>query len=943
MKIKSKNTSKKSTKKKIFLFSKRALLLAIGSTLLGSSIASATIPEGTAANNGIAIGTGSDAGNENGVAIGSSGKNSIWWQKEGAKGATAKGTNSVAIGGGSLVDTINDYTATGSNLNTHLSVIANPGLTIDEYETDKKDNRKGLSKGDARFRSGGSVAIGEAARTRYEGSVAIGKLAHANAWRTVAIGPESIANRHGAIAIGEYSYSYGSATVAIGEYTQASGEHGVAIGNNANALNMHAAAFGSSTYARGQGSLAAGTFANAKADSSIAISAGVLGSEEGSNPLNDPVGATTTGQYSIAMGYMPRANNMYSTAIGYKAVTNGGWSNAIGYTAEATGKGSNAIGSVAHSIGESSNAIGDNALSTGKNSVAIGTYANSQGISSIAISVGSYDPKEPKIATNSKGDYSIAMGYRTNSGGVASIAIGDQTSSKGDYSTALGMLSQSSGNYSAALGRESKSSGLYSTALGSYAEATGQGSVALGYGASAWAPDDIKEKEAVDSVAIGALADTGKLKSAVALGSHSIAEAAVPTPSYELKYKDANGTDQTTILSFAGTNPQSTVSVGSKGNERTITNVAAGRISATSTDAINGSQLYALAGVVQGNTQWITNYKAPEIPDTSSLTTQIQSIKSQLGTINQQIENIQSNPGTSGGTDPQITTNKNNIEGNRQNIEKNTNAIADNRRDIDTNTKNIAGNTSAINDLQNQMGSIDGRIDHLDRRIDRVGAGAAALAALHPLDFDPDDKWDFTAGYGNYNGADAVAIGAFYRPNEDTMFSIGTSLGGGENMINAGVTIKLGQGNHISTSRVAMAKEMRDMKELLAQQAAEIARLKQMHNMSFDDQLSELFPDIAENHWAYEYVTKIAGNGIVEGYPDGLFKGDRMMTRYEFAAIVYRMMQLGKGANDKEMSKLVKEFGPELKYIRIDTIHKDKDGNPTVQRVRITDYAKTHA
>ena len=136
---------------------------------------------------------------------------------------------------------------------------------------------------------------------------------------------------------------------------------------------------------------------------------------------------------------------------------------------------------------------------------------------------------------------------------------------------------------------------------------------------------------------------------------------------------------------------------------------------------------------------------------------------------------------------------------------------------------------------------------------------------------------------------------------------------------------------------------MRDMKELLAKQSAEIARLKQMHNMNFDDQLSELFPDVAENHWAYEYVTKIAGNGIVEGYPDGLFKGDRMMTRYEFTAIVYRMMQLGKGANNQEMSKLVKEFGPELKYIRIDAVHKDKDGNPTVQRVRVTEYGKTHA
>lgn len=250
--------------------------------------------------------------------------------------------------------------------------------------------------------------------------------------------------------------------------------------------------------------------------------------------------------------------------------------------------------------------------------------------------------------------------------------------------------------------------------------------------------------------------------------------------------------------------------------------------------------------------------------------------------------------------------------------------------------------TDAVNGSQlyaagQAISNLGGAVNKLGTRVDRVGAGAAALAALHPLDFDPDDKWDFAAGYGNYRGANAAAIGAYYRPNEDTMFSVGGSFGGGENMVNAGVSIKLGQGNHISTSRVAMAKEMEAMRRHMAEQDALIAKLESMHGMAEGPEKSVLFPDVAENHWAYQYVTALAKKGLLEGYPDGEFKGDRMMTRYEFAAIVYRIVESGAGSMDPELSKLVKEFSPELQYIRIDTIHRDDNGQPTVQRVRVKD------
>ena len=258
--------------------------------------------------------------------------------------------------------------------------------------------------------------------------------------------------------------------------------------------------------------------------------------------------------------------------------------------------------------------------------------------------------------------------------------------------------------------------------------------------------------------------------------------------------------------------------------------------------------------------------------------------------------------------------------------------VADGKEDSDAvNVKQL----KAIENQSNQNISIlGGRVSELNTRVNRVGAGAAALAALHPLDFDPDDKWDFAAGYGNYSGANAVAIGAYYRPNEDTMFSVGGSFGGGENMVNAGVSIKLGQGNHVTTSRVAMAKEIKDLRaevEVLRQAVTGIGQ-----GQTPDPVKMKLFPDIAKNHWAYEAVEELTKQGLLEGYPDGTFGGDRMMTRYEFAEIVYRAMQKGLNVNEK----LIQEFEPELERFRIDVISKDKNGNPVIERVRVNEKRK---
>ena len=243
--------------------------------------------------------------------------------------------------------------------------------------------------------------------------------------------------------------------------------------------------------------------------------------------------------------------------------------------------------------------------------------------------------------------------------------------------------------------------------------------------------------------------------------------------------------------------------------------------------------------------------------------------------------------------------------------------------------------------LYQATSGISNGVNLLNSKIGKVGAGAAALAAIHPLDFDPDDKWNFAAGYGNYAGENAMALGAFYRPNEDTMFSVAGSMGNGENMVNAGVSLKLGQKNGVSTSRVALAKEVQDLKAIVKAQNVEIQQMKVSMGMAPQyDKKDVNFPDVPANHWAYEYVKDLADKGLVEGYPDGEFKGDRAMTRYEYAAIIYRALQLG-APIDGKMGRAINEFNPELARLRdldrtrVDRISGKDNDRHKVERLRV--------
>ena len=436
-----------------------------------------------------------------------------------------------------------------------------------------------------------------------------------------------------------------------------------------------------------------------------------------------------------------------------------------------------------------------------------------------------------------------------------------------------------------------------------------------------------------NAVAIGSEANVTK-EGGVALGAGSVASVDKGAAGYD-PGTGTNSTDTSSVWKST----QAAVSVGdtSKGITRQITGVAAGT---NDTDAVNVAQLKkvktsivaAASTEVRAGTNITSVNKTADPGDGHAIYT----INAKDTVVTGGTATYASNgAGTatltnSDGTTATVTglqdryTSSASLSGDTLNFTRN-----------DGSTYSVSGIASS-QDIKN----VTNKVGELRTRVNRVGAGAAALAALHPLDFDPDDKWDFAAGYGNYKDAHAVSVGAFYRPNEDTMFSVGGSFGAGENLVNAGVSVKLGQGNHVSTSRVALAKEVEDLKAIVKAQSAEIKAMRGAMQSGASVMKDVNFPDVPKDHWAYSYVKSLADRGLLEGYPDGEFKGDRSMTRYEFAAIIYRALQNG-APIDGDMAKAIGEFEPEINRIkdldrtRVDRISGKDNDRHKVERVRV--------
>jgi len=438
-----------------------------------------------------------------------------------------------------------------------------------------------------------------------------------------------------------------------------------------------------------------------------------------------------------------------------------------------------------------------------------------------------------------------------------------------------------------------------------------------------------------NAVAIGSEANVTK-EGGVALGAGSVASVDKGVAGYD-PGTGTNSTDTSSVWKST----QAAVSVGdtSKGITRQITGVAAGT---NDTDAVNVAQLRkaktsivaAASTEVRAGTNITSVNKTADPGDGHA-----------IYTINAKDTVVTGGTATyaANGTGTATLTNSDGTTATVTGLQDSYTSSASLSGDTLNFTRND-GSTYSVSGIASSQDikNVTNKVGELGTRVNRVGAGAAALAALHPLDFDPDDKWDFAAGYGNYKDAHAVSVGAFYRPNEDTMFSVGGSFGAGENLVNAGVSVKLGQGNHVSTSKVAMAKEIVDLRDENKDLKKRLDTMEQKMNSILgilDMGKKKDFPDVPENHWAYEYVATLAGNGIIEGYPDGEFKGDRSMTRYEFAAMFYRALKNGAPVDDN-MDRAMNEFEPELRQIRLDRIRvdrisgKDNERNK-VERVRV--------
>ena len=586
-------------------------------------------------------------------------------------------------------------------------------------------------------------------------------------------------------------------------------------------------------------SISYGTVANGTA-TSIAVGQGnTITSANGSSSAYGNQN-TIDGNQANAFGDGNTVKGAFAQAFGDSNVING--TNAIGY-----GYNNTVAGTTTNYRDRTFDNEPDSAtLQTGSwnsNSVAIGSKNTALGSSALAVGNEAKAKMSETIAIGHEAQadktWGIAIGTRATASDVRSLALGHQAKSAGYKANAIGADATANGNHANAIGSSATATGDHAQAFGAGAQATGVRTNVFGSDAASTADY---------SIAIGNKANASTANS-IALGADSTTRSATSVTNATIARHTFGG--------FAGTSPVGSVSVGKAGQERQIHNVAAGKISADSTDAVNGSQLYSVANDLQ---------------------TQI--------------------------------------------------------------------NNSTPGQINNNITNLNNRVGNVEKRVNKVGAGSAALAALHPLDFNPDDKWTIAAGYGHYHNANSAALGAFYRPNEDTMFSVGGTVGTGESQLNAGVSIRLGKRSPESRSRVAMGREIAELNARLQDMENKYNNLLQILTPhAIDPSKTAEFPDVPRNHWAYQYISQLAGNGILVGYPDGTFKGDVKMTRYEFATMLYRALQNGAPIDDN-MKRAMNEFGPELQNIRLNHFRVDRisgadNDRHKTERVRVNNEPKT--
>jgi hep/hag repeat protein len=801
-------------------------------------------------------------------------------------------------------------------------------------------------------------------------------------------GENSEAKGYSSLAIGSSAQALSDYTFAIGSQARANGANTVAVGNGAYASNDNALAMGYSTAASGKDSLAVGSFVKSNSDNNVAIGTVV----------------TTNSNDSVGIGTAVTTNSNNSVGIGNNVVNN--LSNSIGIgNGVATDFNTIGIGNGVETKVKDTIAIGNGVISKGESSVAIGNDIHADGVRTVNI------------------------GTSVSATGVSSIVVGRDTTVKGDDTTVVGAnngtieaaqsavygynnVVQDASKEQLIFGVNSTTKEQGSTIVGSHSKAT-----------------------AVDSLALGnnTIAD---VQNGVAIGTNSVTESPVGTTNIKDNTTDIRFSNST----YAGSNPNSVVSFGTNGRAgaggvtsytRQLQNLAAGRVSATSTDGINGSQLYDVAleaqkyntlvdgtnttveskdnkfgrkeykvnvnkdlvdmdsvnfgkvtdpkhsvtnkdGMITFDGDKDTKYTANgiAIEDRNNLDTASYNLDGMVADSNGKHVEFTTNGINAGdqiinnvkaGVADTDAVNVSQLKGVQSNVANNTSRINDLGQKVNTNANDIRAVEhtildhegritvleSGVKDLDNKINSTAGNVlnqskSYTDNQAAKVGANAAALSALHPLDFNADEKWQFSVGFGNYKGKNATALGAFYQPNENVLLSVGTTLGTGENMVNAGATVRFGSHSSMNTNKqVAVAKEVQDLKLQLSAISQKYDNLvKNLSAQKAGQDVDFEYSDLPKDHWAYDFVKKLSDKGYLNGYPDGTFKGDAKMTRYEFATALWRAVNNG-AIIDAQMAKAIKEFEPELEEVnkimryRIDTVAGKDNSVHKTERLRV--------
>lgn len=857
------------------------------------------------------------------------------------------------------------------------------------------------------------------------GSEAFGKDNKVTATSAFTVGFKNEVSGANSIAYGHNNKAIGSNSIAGGENSEAKGYNSVAIGSSAQALSDYTFAIGSQARTNGANTVAVGNGAYASNTNALAVG----------------YGTAASGKDSLAFGSFVKSNSDNNVAIGTSVTTNS--NDSVGIGTAVTTKSNNSVGIGNNVVNNLSNSIGiGNGVATDFNTIGIGNGVETKVQNTIAIGNGVISKGESSVAIgngiHADGVKSVNIGTNVSAKGVSSIVVGRDTEVSGDDTTVVGANNGTiDAAQSAVYGYNNKvlDSSKEQLIFGSNSQTGAQGAVAFGTHASA---------TAIDALAFGnnTVAD---VQNGVAIGTNSVTESPVGTTNIKDNTTDIRFNNST----YAGSTPDSVVSFGTNGRAgaggvkeytRQLQNLAAGRVSATSTDGINGSQLYDVAleaqkhnTLVDGTNTTVTSqdnaygrkeYKVnvnKDLVDMDSVN---------FGKVTDPKHSVTNKDGMitfDGNKDTKYTANgmaiedRNNLDAasynldgmvadsNGKHVEFTTNGInagdqiinnvkagvadadAVNVSQLKGVQNNVANNTSRINgldqrvttnvndiraaehtilnhegritvlengvkDLDNKINTTAGNVlnqskSYTDSQAAKVGANAAALSALHPLDFNADEKWQFSVGFGNYKGKNATALGAFYQPNENVLLSVGTTLGTGENMINAGATVRFGSHSSMTTNKqVAVAKEVQDLKLQLSAISQKYDNLvKNLSAQKAGQDVDFEYSDLPKDHWAYDFVKKLSDKGYLNGYPDGTFKGDAKMTRYEFAAALWRAVNNG-AIIDAQMAKAIKEFEPELEEVnkimryRIDTVAGKDNSVHKTERLRVNknDDSFTH-